>query len=246
MNFHCYDIETYPNVFTMAVKRVSDGQEWQFEISDWRNDADLIRSFCQSLTLSDSVMVGFNNIGFDYPIIHILLTKGGTVTAQELYAKAQAIFNTGNRFEHTIYENHHKVPQIDLFKVHHFDNKSRMTSLKELEFNMRMDTIQDLPIPPGAIVQFQDIWMLHQYNMHDVRATAIFLEHSMDKIEFRRKLSDKYGRNLMNFNDTKIGKDYLIQEMEKVAPGSCYSYDGRGRTVRQTKRPPREPCIPDP
>jgi len=39
----------------------------------------------------------------------------------------------------------------------------------------------------------------------------------------------------MNHNDTKIGKDYFIMELEKAGV-PCYDYGPAGRTPRQTKR----------
>jgi len=41
-------------------------------------------------------------------------------------------------------------------------------------------------------------------------------------IEFRDELTARYGKDFTNFNDTKIGKEYLIMKLEEAAPGSCY------------------------
>ncbi len=38
------------------------------------------------------------------------------------------------------------VEQIDLFKIHHFDNKNRRVSLKRLEFEMDLENIEEMPI----------------------------------------------------------------------------------------------------
>ena len=56
-------------------------------------------------------------------------------------------------------------------------------------------------------------------------------------IAFREELCSKYpGRDWLNFNDTKIGKDYFIMELE-AAGVSCYDYGPQGRQPRQTRRP---------
>ena len=69
-----------------------------------------------------------------------------------LYEKAMSIIKSDDRFAGIIYPSDRHVPQVDLYKIHHFDNKARTTSLKALEFNMRMDNISDLPFPsaPGS------------------------------------------------------------------------------------------------
>ena len=46
---------------------------------------------------------------------------------------------------HTVKPTDRYVDQLDLFLIHHFDNRARSTSLKVLEFNMRADNISDLP-----------------------------------------------------------------------------------------------------
>jgi hypothetical protein len=40
----------------------------------------------------------------------------------------------------------------------------------------------------------------------------------------------------MNYNDTKIGKEYFVKELEKASPQSCYTQGKYGRKINQTKR----------
>ena len=89
-NDFVYDIETYPNVFTLAVEHADAPLRWLFEISDRRNDSSEICQFIYWLKDINARMVGFNNLGFDYPILHTLI-KMGRGDAPTLYAKAQAI-----------------------------------------------------------------------------------------------------------------------------------------------------------
>ena len=93
-NDYVYDVETYPNVFTMAVEHASAPLQWMFEISDLRNDSLEIIAFLQYLKETNARMVGFNNLGFDYPVIH-MLTRMGKSDARALYDKAMAIIEAG-------------------------------------------------------------------------------------------------------------------------------------------------------
>jgi hypothetical protein len=239
-NDYVFDIETYPNVFTLAVEHAEAPLHWMFEISDLRNDSRAIIEFLQHLKNTDSRMVGFNNLGFDYPVIHTLIRMGHS-DANTLYQKAMAIIHSqdddGGRWMHQVKPSDHFVQQIDLFKIHHFDNKARATSLKMLEFNMRSDTIEDLPFPVGTILSRDQIEVLKKYNAKDVRETKAFLHKSMDMLSFREKLNTMFpGRDWMNHNDTKIGKDYFVMKLEEAGV-SCYDFGPKGRTPRQTKRP---------
>jgi len=211
-NDYGYDLETYPNIFTMAVKRVSDGACRVFEISERVNESHEIIGFMKYLMNSNSRMVGFNNIGFDYPVLHTLC-MAGYADSYMLYKKAQSIIDSDRGFGHQVWDSETLVPQIDLYKIWHYDNVSKSTSLKMLEFNMRSPNIIDLPYKPGSMLTYPEMDNLKVYNVNDVDETLKFMEHSRPMIEFRETLSAKYNRNFMNHNDTKIGKDYFMMEL---------------------------------
>jgi hypothetical protein len=190
-------------------------------------------------------MVGYNNIGFDYPVLHDLisvsdkaLTVSGRAVATRVYKKAQSIIGSDDRFGHIIHDKSQYVQQIDLYKIMHFDNPARATSLKALEFNMKADSIVDLPYDPHSDLTDDQIDVLLKYNMHDVKMTLLFYKECLSQITFREELSVKYNRNFLNHNDTKIGKDYFIMKLEENMPESCYRIGKKGeRHINQTKRP---------
>jgi hypothetical protein len=238
MRDYIYDIETFPNVFTLALEHADAPIKWSFEISDWRNDSREIVAFLQYLKDTNARMVGFNNLGFDYPVLHTLIRMGHS-DANTLYQKAMSVIHSqddDNKWAHTVNPSDRFVEQIDLFKIHHFDNKARATSLKVLEFNMRSDNIEDLPFPVGTVLTQSQTEVLKRYNAHDVDQTKKFYHQTIDMIQFREELTRKYDRDFMNHNDTKIGKDYFIMKLEEAGV-ACYDFGSKGRTPRQTKRP---------
>ena len=238
-NDYVYDIETYPNVFTLAVEHAEAPFQWSFEISDRRNDSKEIIAFLQWLKNTNARLVGFNVLGFDYPVIHTLIRMGHS-DANTLYQKAMAIINTQDdegRWMHNVNPSDRFVEQIDLFKIHHFDNRARSTSLKVLEFNMRSDNIEDLPFPVGTTLNAGQIEVLKTYNAHDVSQTKKFMAYTADMIAFREKMCALYpGKDWINYNDTKIGKEFFTMKLEQSGV-ACYDYGSKGRTPRQTKRP---------
>lgn len=232
-----WDCETYQNVFTISAHHAHLPIEWSFEISDWRNDSSAIIQWVHWLKSIGARMVGFNSIGFDYPILHALC-RMGQANARTLYDKAQAIIESqdDNRWMHMVKPTDRLVDQLDLFLIHHFDNRARSTSLKVLEFNMRADNISDLPFPIGSTLTLDQLPVLRKYNRHDVLQTIQFYHHSTESIRFREELTARYQRDFMNHNDTKIGKDYFVMELE-AAGVQCYDYGPQGRQPRQTRRP---------
>ena len=242
MNY-VYDIETYPNVFTFSCECIETGDRWYYEISIRRNDLGQFIQFLLALRDSGASMIGFNNIHFDYPVIHHILQCAPAwmnLTADAIngfiYQKAQSIINSQDRYGHIIWQP--IIKQIDLFKIHHFDNKAKSTSLKMLEFNMRMTNICDLPFPSGTFLTPEQMPVLAYYNMEgDVEATVKFYHYTKPMIDFRESMTAKYDDDYTNYNDGKIGSSYFIMKLEEHAPGTCYYYDENNkRKPRQTSR----------
>lgn len=240
MNYY-YDIETYKAAFTFTAVN-DDNEVFQYECSARKNEVGAMFDLLDRIKHERADMVGFNNIGFDYPVIHALLgvrekavTVSGKAVADKAYRVAQTLINADDKFEHGVAERDWYVPQIDLYKIWHFDNNARATSLKALEFNMRMNDIQEMPFPFDApTLEDWQIEKLLAYNLHDVNATRMFADKTIKHIAFRNEITQKYGRSFVNHNDTKIGKDYFIMRLEEAGV-QCYTR-GRSRKPIQTVR----------
>jgi len=232
-----YDIETYPNIFTLDAT-TPDGGQWFFEISDWRNDLDLLIRFIDRCRAEGKTGVGYNTMHFDYPVIHwIYQNRFAPIRAGDIYSKAMSIINApfNARFAHVIWESDHLFPQLDLFKVHHFDNKAKSTSLKVLEFNMRSPHLEDLPFEVGTFLTEQQAPVLRSYNHRDTTETIRFLNHSKAQIDMRKALTAKFGSDMMNCSDVKIGEKILLSSLQ-AAGVECYAVvDGR-KAKKQTIR----------
>jgi len=189
------------------VIHIDTGDKWFFEISDWVNDSSELFNFLNWLKHTQARMVGFNNLAYDYTLLHHFLTLSGHVNATIMYDLSYRWFNGEIK---SPWPNDIMIPQLDLFKIHHFDNKSKMVSLKVLEFNMRSDTIKDLPFKPDTRLTLDQAKLMRIYNEHDVTETIKFYNFSIPQIEFRDKLSVAQNKNFTNYNDTKIGEQYMI------------------------------------
>ena len=239
-----YDIETYPNIFTFTLVR-EDGK-WlkSFEVSARKNQ--IIEFFkCIDYLIDDNCsLVGFNNLGFDYPVVHKIIEARnefinqprGLLVCKKIYKWAQEqIESMRGEFANTVKTEDRYIPQIDLFKIHHFDNKAKSTSLKMLEFNMKSHNIEDLPFPVGHALTEAEMDVLIVYNQHDVKETLKFFNHSLEQIRFRQQLTEKYNRDFMNHNDGKIGKDYFQMRLQEAGV-QLYKMVGGKKVMRQSPR----------
>lgn len=240
-----YDIEIYPNCFLLcAMPEEGDSRE-TFEISFRKNDFSYLEQFILQMRRTNSQMVGFNNLAFDYPLLHFVLT-GGATNPFDIYEMSQRLIMSESKFGNFVSPRDWWVDQIDLLRIHHFDNKARMTSLKTLEFNMRSENIQDLPFKPGTHLTSEQIDMLEAYCFNDVLETRKFYRLSKEKIAFREQLSTTYQRSFMNFSDVKIGKEVFQIALENSGV-KCFEFGENGRQPIQTFRPRINlgECVPD-
>ena len=211
-NLYIYDLETMPNFFLAVFKCIVTGNYHYFEISDRKTDQINLKKF-----LNEQVkgLIGFNNLNFDYAVLHNTILKSNKLlTAQEIYKEVEVIINTQYS---AIWDNQIKIPQLDLYRIWHYDNKNKSTSLKWLEFAMRLPNVEDLPYKPGTVLTFDQMDEIISYCKNDIEATEKFYNLSSKHIEIRKFYTQLEGINLINASEIKMSKEifgkYLSKEM---------------------------------
>lgn len=210
-----YDVETYKYAFIVCFYNIHTKEKKHFEISFRKNQLKeliiFLKNECKGL-------IGFNILDFDYPIIHrILLNK--LTTSEEIYYKANEIIQEQYSM---INSKEILIPQLDLFRIWHFNNKSKYTSLKWLEFAFRFNNIEDLPYEIDSELTSEMIDNIISYCYHDIEATNKLYQYTKgvvdldifksiyegkDKIAFRKQMSQRFNTNFLNDNDVKIGEE---------------------------------------
>lgn len=232
-----YDEEVYPNLFLLAAKLPSSDTRVQFEISPRVDQRHQMVDWIKSL----DNMIGYNNLYYDYPVLEYLLknlfkSRGRDLTGR-LFKYSSSIIK-GNKYVNT---KHHFKKQTDLFRINHFDNKAKMTSLKLLEFNLRMKDIKELPYAPGTILEPHEIQEVVDYCHNDTDATDRVYEETLGEIQLREKMSPMFGIDFTNFNASKMGEHILISKIVE-ALGESKVYDvfetatGTKRVIKNTHR----------
>lgn len=207
-----YDIEVYPNLFLVCFQNPLDNKRYIFEISPWKDNRKELYFFLKSCKEDNVTLVGFNNLEYDWLILRkfIRIPKKKQQELNNLiFLESQKVINT------RMFDFNPEVKQLDLRKIHHYDNVAKMTSLKLLEFNMGMESIEDLPYPFDKELTRQERDEIISYCWNDVDATSMFYEHSKSKIKFRERMSEIYDVNFTNANDVKIGETILLKALAK-------------------------------
>lgn len=141
-----YDIESISNLFTYTGYRPSTNSYYQFVIHNLQND---YKELILHLQTEDLFQCGFNNCGYDYPVLHHLLNHfneyqylDGESLAKIIYQKSQTVID----MEFSIIADRNcLIPQLDLFLLNHYNNKSKHCSLKQLEIAMRLENVEEMP-----------------------------------------------------------------------------------------------------
>lgn len=229
-----YDIETTVSAFTLNVQSLYGNFNITFEISCYRDDRVALLAWFEYWKQNQTLMIGFNNIEFDYPVIHFIYCNPDAIVT-EIYECAQERINDHTHFG-TIWQSDRFAPQLDVYKMMHFDNKAKRTSLKALQFAMRSESVQEMPLPfdrPMSNDQVLDV--LVPYNVHDVAETKRFVLFNIKHIIFRIELIETgmVKGDVLNMNDTKIGAKFVEQ---RLGDALCYTWESGRKRPRQTIR----------
>lgn len=228
-----YDLETYPNCFLFSGKWWGKPEIHTFELSPRKFQRDELLKWLSYLNSVGAFNTGFNNIGFDYPIIHDLIMNPYIFDSRRGYLKAMEIIHGQNASygREMIHHKDRSMQQIDLIKINHFDNPARRTSLKTLQFAMRLPSVEDLPFEVGRDLTNEEIDVLIKYNIHDLDSTEAFYNKCKHLIDMRWDLlkNGTLTGDVLNYSDVKLGEKYLIT---KIGRHKCY----KGSKPIQTSR----------
>lgn len=233
-----YDIETFKNLFSFTGKFLGDPRIYKFEISARKNQMSELLSFLSYLENARATMVGYNSLGFDWPIVQNLIQNVHTFTYTTAYNLCQQIITaqdgyfSRNQFNF-VKAGDRTIPQIDLMKINHFDNVNKRTPLKSLQFAMRLDSIEDSPVGFGYDLNDAEMDMVLAYNEHDVLSTEQFLIKCLHLIALRKELLDNgvLTGDVLNYSDVKLGTEYLVK---KIGRAKCYSGSVPNQTIRES------------
>ena len=219
------DYETLVNCFVGVFQHYKDDSISEiFVINQDQNDLPKFIEFLNKCVQLNQWHISYNGLAFDAQISqHIiknqrkLLSLTGLEVAQYIHKLAQDIITRSDRGEFQEFAPRQlKIRQIDLFKMNHWDNKAKMSSLKWIQYSMDWENVEEMPHhhskPVESSEQLQDII---QYCINDVLSTKKILEHSKEQIELRKTLTNEYGIDLYSASEPRISKELFLFFLEQ-------------------------------
>tara|TARA_R110001592_G_scaffold728_3_gene3917 strand:- start:676 stop:2562 length:1887 start_codon:yes stop_codon:yes gene_type:complete len=218
------DYETLSNCFVAVFKHYKTEETHIFSVCSLQNDYEKFSEFLKENIENNEWHISYNGLAFDAQITHNiiknhenLLLMDGEEIAQEIYGYAQISINKSNNKEFQDFpEWQMSIKQIDLFKLNHWDNRAKMSSLKWIEYTMDWDNILDMPIHHETkITTQQQLSVIIGYCINDVDATKEIFNRCKPLIELRKNLTDEYNINLYSASEPRISKELFAYYLSK-------------------------------
>ena len=222
MNKSVYDLETLQNCFIACFEDYKTDEDKVFVVHDLRNDFKEFVDFIKLIKQKKGWLISFNGINFDSQILEYIFANyeewkdfTGCQIANILYNFAQKIINSQN--ESPEYpEWKLTTNNIDVFKLNHWDNPAKRSSLKWIQYSMDWYTIQDMPIHHSAnITSLEEINDIIGYCKNDVKSTKQIMNLSKEQINLRKTLTKDYSINLFSASEPKISRELFLLFLSK-------------------------------
>jgi len=203
------DVECYKNYFLVMFKNPKTFKVKYFEMFPGQElDAVSLATIMQK-----NLTVSFNGISYDLPIIQAALEGFSNEALKKLSDK---IIKSNLPSWQICKNNNLHVPlnkwdHIDLINV-----APGVASLKLYGGRMGCPKMQDLPIPPDAIISPEQRKELRQYCENDLDLTTQLYEKLQPQIELRKTMSKQYGIDLRSKSDPQIAETLIKNELQKI------------------------------
>jgi DNA polymerase elongation subunit (family B) len=203
-----FDIECYQNYFLALFRNTETG-----DICWWQIFNDAITTYNASAFNPNNLFISFNGNRYDLPML-TLAWKNPTPTNAQLKQLSDALIVKGImpwQFEKQYDLNLLPWDHIDLIEV-----APLKASLKIYGGRLGSKKLQDLPIPPGAVITEDQVPRLRRYCENDNVVTADLYNNLKPQLDLREKLSGEYQIDLRSKSDAQIAEAVIAHEYKRI------------------------------
>ena len=205
------DVECYRNYFLIKAHGYS------FEV---RPHWQLPNVMGLRFFLASHEIITFNGKNYDEPMIAAclhLITSNPAITPTQLCASLKAYSDSiiVGRVRGWQFYKQNNIPElpwlkhIDLFEV----APGVAIGLKMYMGRMHSETLQDLPVEPGANLTNAEMDILENYCGNDLAGTQGLKDTIKGRLELRRTISEDLGVDVMSKSDAQISESTIIAKL---------------------------------
>ena len=224
MNKQLMDIEVYKNYFCIGIRDYVTKELLFYEISEEKNDLDLIYNWCKNFK---GFLITFNGVHYDNMVIKYLIKnynnykhlEWSNITSDLKYFSDKIIH--GDSFDEEIKQiKYLKTNWIDIDLFLYWSKMLRMSkkiSLKSLGIQLGYHTVQELPFKPDTILKLEDLPKLRYYNYtHDLGILELLTNNMEEDIKLRGNIVKEYGLHCWSWDAPKIASEALLKDYCKI------------------------------
>lgn len=227
-NHYVMDYETLSNCFVACFVHYTNSEIKTFVVHELRNDFNEFVEFLENNIKNKEWHISFNGLAFDSQITHYILENKDAIKKQQpetiarlLYSYAQRTINKQDRNEFSDYPSWKmSIKQIDLFKMNHWDNPAKSSSLKWIQYSMDWENVLEMPIHHSTnIDSLKQIDEIIKYCINDILSTKKIMTLCRDQIALRQTLTKEYGIDLYSASEPRISKElftYFLVDKLKI------------------------------
>jgi len=225
------DFETLIDCTVLVAEHYTGDEIKVFSISKFSNELPELLEFLKQNKKHNEWHISFNGLSFDSQIAeHILRTESyllmatGESVANWIYKQAQKIIDGQDQRKWPEFsERDLSIRQIDVFKLNHWDNPAKRSSLKWIQYSMDWFNLLDMPIHhTESITSLEQLETIIEYCKNDVRSTKQIMHLSKEQINLRKTLTAEYKINLFSASEPRISKELFMHFLSKGTGISKY------------------------
>ena len=218
------DFETLIDCTVLVAEHYTGDEIKVFSISKFSNELPELLEFLKQNKKHNEWHISFNGLSFDSQIAeHILRTESyllmatGESVANWIYKQAQKIIDGQDQRKWPEFsERDLSIRQIDVFKLNHWDNPAKRSSLKWIQYSMDWFNLLDMPIHhTESITSLEQLETIIEYCKNDVRSTKQIMHLSKEQINLRKALTDEYDIDLFSASEPRISKELFLHFLSK-------------------------------
>lgn len=239
-----YDYETLTDCFLAVFEHYKTNEVKVFTFGHLRNDLPLLLEFLDNCRIKNCRHISFNGLNFDAQITQFimlnrkkLLNLNGAEAAHLVYKKAQDCITRSNTRQFQEWsEKQLFILQIDVFRLNHWDNPAKQSSLKWIQVNMDWYSVQDMPIHhTTSITTVAQLKTIAGYCRNDVASCKEIMNRSRNAINLRGQLSKTYNIDLYSASEPRISRELFLYFLSKKTGVDKYALRDQ-RTYRDIIR----------
>ena len=204
----------------------------------YRDRNDSTKNICQLGELimfftNHKVLIGYNSYNYDSYITDFILANGrdfdystgknpNNIHITEALKQASdeiisvskdKLFGYKYSWLHPKYKRLYE--DYDIQKILYLDKS--FVGLKSVAINLKWHRIQELPLPPDSIIEYNQLFDVYDYNINDVLITYKLLWNQEEEVKLRQEISERYDINVLNESRSSIGKRLMSKYYEDVS-----------------------------